>query len=78
VELFYGDKRRLAWCEGPQSSAGKSAEVRHWRVFCYGNWIPFSPRGEVYGTEMTEKGWKSYSELHPDDPLKEPSIITAG
>ena len=62
-ELF-GYDRRLLWCEPPYSEAGKQAGVWHYRLFCDEGWQPIKPRGEVYGRDFTEPGWKSFSELH--------------
>lgn len=62
-ELF-GYDRRLLWCEPPYSEAGKQAGVWHYRLFCDEGWQPIKPRGEVYGRDFTEAGWKSFSELH--------------
>ena len=42
----------------------KRAEVYHYRLFCDEGWQPIMPRGEVYSTQFTELGWKSFSELH--------------
>lgn len=64
IERLFGQNRRLLWCEPPYSEEGKRAGVYHYRLFCDQNWQPVKPRGEVYNTEFTEKGWKSYSELH--------------
>ena len=61
--LFGADKHKL-WIEPPVSAEGKMADVWHYRLFCDKNWQPIIPRGEVYSTEFTEKGWKSFSELH--------------
>ena len=64
LEKFFGNNRRLLWCEPPYSKQGKQAEVYHYRLFCNENWQPIMPRGEVYSKQFTEQGWKSYSELH--------------
>ena len=63
LAAFFHEHVRLAWKESPKTEVGKQIEVEHWRVFCDATWTPILPRGEVYGTEMTEKGWKSSSEL---------------
>jgi hypothetical protein len=76
VELFFGDARRLAWQETPKTQAGKYLDVMHWRVFADEHWQPIHPRGEVYSTELTENGWRSWSELHPG--ASEPSVLHAG
>lgn len=61
--LFGQDKRKL-WIEPPYSQYGKSKEVWHYRLFCDQFWQPIIPRGEVYSKELTEAGWKSYSEVN--------------
>lgn len=38
--------------------------VYHYRLFCDEAWKPIMPRGEVYSTQFTERGWKSFSDLH--------------
>ncbi len=63
LAAFFGEWTRLLWAESPHSSAGKRAGVWHWRLFCDEHWEPILPRGEVYSSEFTEKGWKSASEL---------------
>lgn len=62
-KLFRGNCR-LLWCEPPYSEGGKKAEVYHYRLFCNEAWEPIMPRGEVYSTQFTELGWKSFSEIH--------------
>ena len=61
---LFGDHRRWTWCEGPFSDDGKRLGVYHYRLFCNPAWEPLKPRGEVYSRELTEAGWKSYSEQH--------------
>lgn len=63
ARAFFADAIRLAWGEPPVTPEGKSLEVWHWRVFCDEHWQPIHPRGEVYSTDFTEKGWQSASEL---------------
>ena len=77
-DCFFGGNTRLIWEESAKSSEGKKVEVRHYRVFCDHNWQPFLPKGEVYSTELTEIGWKSWSEQYPEDDRKEPSSLHAG
>lgn len=64
LQKLFGGNCRLLWCEPPYSSEGKRAEVYHYRLFCDEGWQPIMPRGEVYSTQFTELGWKSFSELH--------------
>jgi len=64
VRLFFGDDRRLLWCEPPSSALGRDRQVHHYRLFCDPAWKPVKPRGEVYSRTLTEAGWKSFSELH--------------
>jgi len=72
AEAFFGDDVRKTWLEGPYSPEGKRAGVWHYRLFCDEGWNPIKPRGEVYSTEFTEAGWKSFSEIHGSEP--EPQI----
>jgi hypothetical protein len=69
AEIFFGEARRYIWAESPKSDVGKAAGVWHYRVFCDEHWQPMLPRGEVYSTEFTEKGWKSWSEVQGEQPL---------
>lgn len=78
VELFFGPDKRLVLVESPKSPAGRQHDVHHFRVFCDEHWQPILPRKEVYTTDFTELGWRSYSELHPEDPRNEPSVLFAG
>jgi len=68
--LFFGDARRLLWIEPPYSAEGRRSDVYHYRLFCDSAWQPMKPRAEVYTLDFTEKGWKSFSELHADDELR--------
>jgi hypothetical protein len=56
--------QRCLWVESPKSEKGKVLDVWHYRVFCDIHWQPIVPRKEVYTTEFTDLGWKSFSELH--------------
>jgi hypothetical protein len=67
-DLFYGTNTRYIWAEPPFSKIGKRYQVWHYRVFCNEAWHPIVPRGEVYSKELTEKGWKSFSELYGHKP----------
>lgn len=66
ARLFFGEDLKKAWFEPPHSVEGKRCDVLHVRLFCDNNWQPIKPRGEVYSTELTEVGWKSFSELGAD------------
>lgn len=70
LDYFFGDNKRMLWCEPPFSPEGKQCDTWHYRLFCAPNWTPIIPRGEVYSKEFTEMGWKSFSdvqaELHTD------------
>lgn len=63
ANLFPGFEH-LLWVEPPYSPEGKATDVWHYRLFCDINWMPIKPRGEVYSTQFTERGWMSFSELH--------------
>lgn len=62
--LFFGQDRDLLWCEPPYSAEGKANSVWHYRLFCDPGWQAIMPRGEVYSREFTERGWKSFSDIH--------------
>lgn len=64
LQKLFRSNCRLLWCEPPYSIEGKKAEVYHYRLFCDENWEAIKPRGEVYNTQFTELGWKSFSEIH--------------
>lgn len=68
ARLFFGDALRWAWAEPPVSARARELEVWHYRVFCDRFWLPLKPRGEVYSTEFTERGWKSATELFGAPP----------
>lgn len=63
LNFLFGSYQNLIWVEPPYSKEGKAHDVWHYRLFCDENWMPIKPRGEVYNTHFTEKGWKSFSEL---------------
>jgi hypothetical protein len=71
AEAFYGDDASLCWIEPPYSDKGKVAQVWHYRLFADEGWQPIKPRGEVYNTDWTPPGWKSFSEVHGYTPRKE-------
>lgn len=64
LENLFGANKALVWIEPPYSEQGISMDVWHYRLFCDENWQPIMPRGEVYNTDFTERGWKSFSELN--------------
>lgn len=64
LNALFGYDRKKMWCEPPYSKEGMSSDVYHYRLFCDSEWNPIMPRGEVYTREFTEKGWKSFSEIH--------------
>lgn len=64
LECIFGVNQRLLWVESPYSQVGKNLEVTHYRLFCDEHWKPIQPKGEVYNTHFTERGWKSFSELN--------------
>jgi len=66
LEAVFGAAKRLLWCEPPYSDEGKRRDVWHYRLFCDPAWEPIKPRGEVYGRELTEAGWKSFSDVQAD------------
>lgn len=63
-----GDDLRFAWIESAKSREGIVLGVRHYRVFCDLGWKPILPRGEVYSRELTERGWRSFSDLGAERP----------
>lgn len=64
--IFNGDAR-LCWIEPPYTEYGKRADVYHYRLWCDEAWKPMLPRGEVYSKQFTERGWKSFSDLHGEE-----------
>ena len=64
LDQLFGKDSKLLWIEPPYSPEGKAKDVWHYRLFCDEHWRPIKPRGEVYSTQFTERGWKSFSELH--------------
>lgn len=66
LDNLFGENKKLIWIEPPYSSDGKKMDVWHYRLFCDVNWQPIKPRGEVYNTDFTERGWKSFSEVQYD------------
>lgn len=64
INHLFGPFKKWIWTEAPFSEEGKKNEVWHYRLFCDEHWRPIKPRGEVYSKQFTERGWKSFSELH--------------
>lgn len=62
LDGLFGANKKLIWEEPPYSKEGKAKEIWHYRLFCDANWKAILPRGEVYNTDLTEIGWKSFSE----------------
>lgn len=70
IRMFFDPTPELVWSEPPYSPDGKRLEVWHHRLFMDHSWRhPVFPRREVYSTEFTELGWKSFSELSAPQPL---------
>jgi hypothetical protein len=64
LDAFFSlEDQKKIWVEPPHYSNGKTNDVWHYRLFCDKHWLPLLPRKEVYTTEFTEKGWKSFSEV---------------
>ena len=66
IEAFFHDDKRCLWSESPFSLKGKALTVWHYRVFCNPAWEPIIPKGEVYSKELTEAGWRSFSDLQTE------------
>jgi hypothetical protein len=63
ITYLFGLNKKMLWVESPYSDEGKRMDVWHYRLFCDEHWQPIIPRGEVYDTHFTERGWKSFSEV---------------
>ncbi len=63
VKAFFGDEYKKLWCEPPAYQEGRASDCWHYRLFCDENWQPIKPRGEVYSKELTEAGYKTFSEI---------------
>ena len=66
LKAFFGADYRKTWSEGPKGDGGKAADCWHYRLFCDENWEAIMPAGEVYSKELTESGWKSFSEVQEE------------
>ena len=66
LKAFFSADYRKTWSEGPKGEGGKKADCWHYRLFCDENWQVIEPRGEVYSKELTEAGWKSFSEVQEE------------
>jgi len=75
IGLFFGAARKHLWSEPPFSDEGKQRGVWHYRLFCTPNWHPIRPRGEVYSRELTEAGWRSWSDVQADEAEKASRLI---
>lgn len=70
-EIFFDGMTSYIWAEPPFSPGGKKKDVWHYRVFVAPDFrLPIVPRGEVYSRELTEAGWKSWSDLHGGEPVE--------
>lgn len=63
VRAFFRSYAKWVWTEPPYSAQGKQQDIYHYRLFCDEFWQPLKPRGEVYSRELTEAGWKSFSDV---------------
>lgn len=64
ADAFFAENAKKCWVEAPYSPEGIRHQVHHYRLFCDEGWQPIIPRGEVYSRELTEAGWKSFSDIH--------------
>jgi hypothetical protein len=71
VAAVFGGASRMLWVEGPKHPDRDIAvlDVWHYRLMCDEHWRPIIPRGEVYSKEFTERGWRSFSEIHGRKPI---------
>jgi hypothetical protein len=67
IRAFFEANYKLVWSEPPYSKEGKEHDVWHYRLFIdRATGLALFPRGEVYSRELTEAGWKSFSEVHAE------------
>lgn len=74
IEAIFGSHKRWLWCEPPYSDDGKKNCVWHYRLFCDPAWEPIMPRGEVYNRELTEAGYKSWSDVQEELRIEREAI----
>ncbi|MFN7132029.1 MAG: hypothetical protein ACK4N5_08095 [Myxococcales bacterium] len=70
LRAVFGDDARLTWLESAKTRIGREHQVLHFRLFCDPGWTPIHPRGEVYSSEFTEKGWRSASQVLEEDRVQ--------
>ena len=63
VKALFFPHAKLVWTEPPVYRSGVSRDVYHYRLFCDEHWQAIKPRGEVYSKELTDAGWKSFSDV---------------
>ncbi len=63
VKAMFFPHAKLVLVESPRYDAGKTLGVYHYRLFCDAHWQAIKPRGEVYSKELTDAGWKSFSDV---------------
>lgn len=78
IRAFFRDDLRYVWAESPKTEHGKQYDVWHWRLFCDPAWNAILPRGEVYSTDFTEKGWRSASQVLEEDGVAILSPVDPG
>lgn len=79
IDIFYGNNKKLLWCEPPYIVSGKANDVWHYRLFTDSRFHrPIKPRGEVYTKEFTEAGWKSYTHVQAEEEAARQNIEILG
>jgi hypothetical protein len=63
LDVFFGESRRLLWCEPLALPEEGSFEVWHYRLFCDASWNPMPPEREAPTAEFAARGWKRWPEL---------------